>query len=114
MFAQIEIMTMLGYSMVHNVYVQIVDHKETAREINVTMVVQATVASRCAEGLDTSTSFILMPTKLLLMTGVVETLLKTNITRNGMRTWTNVKPNLVFQLSGQLKMSCDATVYLCG
>ena len=50
MFAQIETMTMLGYSMGHNVYVQTLDHKETAREINATIVVLATVASRCAEG----------------------------------------------------------------
>ena len=88
-------MTMLGYSMVHNVYVQILDHKETAREINVTMVVQATVASRCAEGLDTSISFILMLTKPLLMIGAVETLHKTSITKNGMLTWTSVVQQVI-------------------
>ena len=87
MFAQIEIMTMLGYSMGHNVYVQTLDRKETAREINATMVVLATVASRCVEGLDTSIFFIPMPTKPLLMIGAVETLHKTGITKNGMPTW---------------------------
>ena len=90
MFAQIETMTMLGYSMGHNVYVQTLDRKEPARGINVTMVVQATVASRCAEGLDTSIFFIPMPTKPLLMIGAVETLHKTSITKNGMLTWTIV------------------------
>ena len=87
MFAQIETMTMLGYSMGHNVYVQTLDHKETAREINATMVALATVASRCAEGLDTSIFFILMPTKPPLMIGAVETLHKTSFTKNGMLTW---------------------------
>ena len=87
MFVQIETMIMLDCSMGHNVYVQTLDHKETAREINATIVVLATVASRCAEGLDTSISFILMPTKPLLMIGAVETLHKTGITKNGMTTW---------------------------
>ena len=80
-------MTMLDYNMGHNAFAQTLDHKELVREINVTMVVQATVASRCAEGLDTSISFILMPTKPLLMIGAVETLHKTGITKNGMTTW---------------------------
>ena len=80
-------MTMLGCSMGHSVYVQTLDHKEPARGINVTMLVQATVASRCAEGLGTSISFILMPTKPLLMIGAVEILHKTSITKNGMPTW---------------------------
>ena len=102
MFAQIEIMTMLGYSMVHNVYVQILDHKETVREINVTTVVQATVASRCVEGLDTSISFIPIPTKQLLMTGAVETRHKTNITKNGMLTWIIV----VSQVSQDMRGTC--------
>ena len=83
-------MTMLGCSMGHSVYVQTLDHKEPAREISVIMVVQETVASRCAEGLDTSISFILMPTKPPSMIGAVETLHKTSITKNGMLTWASV------------------------
>ena len=90
MFAQREIMTMLGCSMGHSVYVRTLDHKEPAREISVIMVVLETVASRCVEGLDTSISFILMPTKPLLMIGAVETLYKTSITKNGMLTWASV------------------------
>ena len=87
MFAQIETTTMLGYSMGHNVYVLTLDRKETVRGKNVTMVVQATVASRCAEGLDISISSILMPIKPLLMIGAAETQHKTSITKNGMLTW---------------------------
>ena len=78
---------MLGYSMGHNVYVPTQDRKETARGINVTMVVQETVASRCAEGLDTSISSTLMPTKPLLMIGAAETQHKTSITKNGTLIW---------------------------
>ena len=102
MFVQTETMTMLDCSMGHNVYVQTLDRKETAREINATMVVQATVASRCVEGLDTSISFIPIPTKQLLMTGAVETRHKTNITKNGMLTWIIV----VSQVSQDMRGTC--------
>ena len=81
---------MLACSMGHSAYAQTLDHKKTVRKGNAPMVVQATRASKCVEGLDTSTFSTLMRTKPQLMIGAVETLLKTSITRNGMPTWTIV------------------------
>ena len=83
-------MTTLACSMGHSAYAQTLDHKKTARKGNAPMAVQATRASKCAEGLDTSTFSTLMRTKPQLMIGAVETLLKTSITKNGMPIWTIV------------------------
>ena len=52
-YALIEIMTMLVYNMDHSVSAQTLDHKEIVNKGNAPMVVQATRASKCAEGLDT-------------------------------------------------------------
>ena len=83
-------MTMLAYNMDHSASAQTLDHKEIVRKVNALMVVQVTVASKCAEGLDTSTFSTLMRTKPQLMIGAVETLLRTDIIKNGMLTWTSV------------------------
>ena len=84
---QIEITTMLAHSMGHNAFAQTLGHKKTARKGNALMVVQATTASKCVEGLDTSISSTPMPTEPQLMIGAVETQRKTNITKNGLQTW---------------------------
>ena len=86
-YALTEIMTMLVYNMDHSVSAQTLDHKEIVNKGNAPMVVQATVASKCVEGLDTSISSILMHTVPHMMTGVVETQHKTTFTKNGMLTW---------------------------
>ena len=80
-------MTMLVYNMDHSASAQTLDHKEIVNKGNAPMVVQATVASKCVEGLDTSISSILMHTVPHMMTGVVETQHKTNIIKDGMLTW---------------------------
>ena len=77
-------------SMGHNAYAQTLGHKETARKGDALMVVQATTRSKCAEGLDTSTSSIRMHTKLQLMSGAVGTQCKTPTTKSGMQTWVTV------------------------
>ena len=89
-YAPIEIMTMLVYNMDHSVSAQTLDHKEIVNKGNAPMVVLATVASKCAEGLDTSISSTLMHTVPHMMTGVVETRHKITFTRNGMLTWGSV------------------------
>ena len=81
---------MLACSMGHSAYAQTLDHKKTVRKGNAPMVVQATRASKCVEGLDTSISSILMHTVPHMMTGVVETQHKTNFTKNGMLIWSIV------------------------
>ena len=86
-YALIEIMTMLVYNMDHSVSAQTLDHKEIVMKGNARTVVQATVASKCAEALDTSISSTLMHTVPHMKTGVVETQHKTYITKNGMPTW---------------------------
>ena len=90
-YALIEIMTMLVYNMDHSVSAQTLDHKEIVRKGSAHTVVQATVVSKCAEGLDTSISSTLMHTVPHMMTGVVETQHKTTFTKNGMLTWTIVE-----------------------
>ena len=77
-------------SMGHNAYAQTLGHKETARKGDALMVVQVTTASKCVEGLDTSTSSIPMPTEPQLMIGAVETHCKTCITKNGIPIWATV------------------------
>ena len=82
-------MTMLVYNMDHNVSALTLDHKEIVRKGSAHTVVQATVASKCVEALDTSISSTLMHTVPHMMTGIVGTQHKTNITKNGMLTWTS-------------------------
>ena len=79
--------TMLVCSMGHIAYAQTLGHKKTALKGNALMVVQATTASKCVEGLDTSISSTLMCTAPQLMIGAVEIWHKTNISKNGMPTW---------------------------
>ena len=81
---------MLVCSMAHNASAQTLDLKEIVRRGNVLMVVQATTASKCVEGLDTSISSTLMHIKPQLMIGAAGALLKTYTTKNGMLTWINV------------------------
>ena len=78
---------MLACSMGRSAYARTLDHKKTARKGNAPMAVQATRASKCVEGLDTSIFSTLMHTKLKLMIGDVETQHRIYITKNGMRTW---------------------------
>ena len=88
---------MLAHSMGHNAFAQTLDHRKTARKGNALMVVQATTQSKCAEGLDTSTSSTRMPTEPQSMTGAAETLHKTNITKSGMPTWAIVILQVSYQ-----------------
>ena len=81
---------MLACSMGRSAYARTLDHKKTARKGNAPMAVQATRASKCVEGLDTSIFSTLMHTKLKLMIGDVETLHKIYFTKNGMPIWTIV------------------------
>ena len=80
-------MTMPACNMDRNVFAQTLDHRVIARKGNAPIVVQVTVASKCAEGLGTSISSTLMHTVPHMKTGVVETQHKTYITKNGMPTW---------------------------
>ena len=88
---------MLARSMGHNAFAQTLDHRKTARKGDALMVVQATTRSKCAEGLDTSTSSTRMPTEPQSMTGAAETLHKTNITKSGMPTWAIVILQVSYQ-----------------
>ena len=78
---------MLACNMDPNAFALTLAHKKIVRKGNAPTVVQATVASKCVEGLDTSISSILMHTVPHMMTGVVETQHKTNIIKDGMLTW---------------------------
>ena len=91
---------MLVCSMAHNASAQTLDLKEIVRRGNVLMVVQATTASKCVEGLDTSISSTLMHTVPRMTTGVVEIQHKTCFTKNGMLTWSTV---VVQQVSHSLQ-----------
>ena len=85
--APMGVTTMPACSMGHNAYAQTLGHKEVARKADALMVVQATTASKCVEGLDTSISSTLMCTAPQLMIGAVAIWHKTNISKNGMPTW---------------------------
>ena len=81
---------MLVCSMAPNVYAPTKVHREPVTLDNALMAALETTQSKCAEGLDTSTSSIRMHTKLQLMSGAVGTQCKTPTTKSGMQTWVTV------------------------
>ena len=80
-------MTTLACSTSPNVSALTLGQKTPALRVIATTVVLAITPSKCAEGSDTSTCFILMHTKQQWKSGAVETQSRTFITKNGMRTW---------------------------
>ena len=83
-------MTTLVCNTDHNAYAQTLDHKEIVKKGNAHMVVQETAVSKCVVVLGTLTFSTLIHIVPQLMTLAVETQPKTNITKNGMLTWTHV------------------------
>ena len=88
---------MLVCSMAPNVYAPTKVHREPVTLDNALMAALETTQSKCAEGLDTSTSSTRMPTEPQLMTGAAATLHKTNITKSGMPTWAIVILQVSYQ-----------------
>ena len=81
---------MLVCSMALSVYAPTQVQWELVMLDNALMAALETTQSKCAEGLDTSTSSIRMHTKLQLMSGAVGTQCKTPTTKSGMQTWVTV------------------------
>ena len=78
---------MLVCSMVPNAFAPTLVHREPVMLNSAHMAVLEITLSKCVEGSDTSTCFILMHTKQQWRNGAVETQNRTYITKNGMRTW---------------------------
>ena len=78
---------MLAYSMAPSASVQTLVHREPVMLDSAPMDVLVPIQSKCAEGLDISTSSTLMHTKQRLMTGVVETQYRIPTTKNGTMIW---------------------------
>ena len=77
---------MLACSMGHNAYAPTQDHKKTVRKGNATLVVQGTIASKCAEGLDISIFSTPMHIGQPSMIMTVETQLRIHTIKNGIMT----------------------------